>query len=42
MSGLQELLKGAPVLPERKLLWHCALEKVLDGTREGSNAMVGD
>jgi len=42
ISGLQELLKGAPLLPERKLLWHCALEKVLDGTREGLNPMVGD
>jgi hypothetical protein len=26
ISGLQELLKGAPPLPERKLWWHCALE----------------
>jgi len=42
ISGLQELLKGAPLLSEQKLLWHCALEKVLDGTREGSNPMVGD
>ena len=42
ISGLRELLKGAPLLPERKLSWHCALEKVLDGTREGSNPMVGD
>ena len=37
ISGLQALLEGAPPLPERKLLWHCALEKLLDGTREGSN-----
>jgi len=42
ISSLQELLKGAPLLPERKLLWHCALEKLLDGTREGSNPVVGD
>ena len=37
ISGLQGLLEGAPPLPERKLLWHCALEKLLDGTRDGSN-----
>ena len=37
ISGLQALLEGAPPLPDRKLLWHCALEKLLDGTREGSN-----
>ena len=37
ISGLQVLLEGAPVLPERKMLWHCALEKLLDGTRKGSN-----
>jgi len=42
ISGLQALLEGAPPLPERKLLWHCALEQVLGGTREGSNPMVGD
>ena len=42
ISGLQALLKGAPPLPERKLLWHCALEQLLDGTRDGSNPMVGD
>jgi len=42
ISGLQALLEGAPPLPERRLLWHGALEKVLDGTREGSNAIVGD
>jgi len=35
ISGLQALLEGAPPLPERKLLWHCAIEKLLDGTREG-------
>jgi len=40
ISGLRVLLEGAPPLPERKLLWHCALEKLLDGTRKGSNAMV--
>jgi hypothetical protein len=42
ISGLQALLEGAPPLPERKLLWHCALEKLLDGTREGSNPIVAD
>jgi len=42
ISGLQALLEGAPPLPEHKLLWHCALEKLLDGTREGSSPMVRD
>jgi len=42
ISGLQALLKEAPPLPKRKLLWHCALEKLVDGTREGSNPMVED
>ena len=42
ISGLQALLEGAPLLLERKLSWHCALEKLLDGTREGSNSMAGD
>jgi hypothetical protein len=42
ISRLQSLLEGAPPLLDRKLLWHCALEKLLDGTREGSNPMVGD
>ena len=42
ISGLQALLEGAPPLPERKLLWHCALEELLDGTRDGSNPMGGD
>jgi len=42
ISGLQALLEGAPPLPERKLLWHCAIENLLDGTREGWNPMVGD
>ena len=37
ISGLQALLEGAPPLPERKLLWHCTLEKLLDGTRDGLN-----
>ena len=40
ISGLQALLEGAPPLPERKLLWHCALEKLLDGTRDGSNPII--
>ena len=42
ISGLQALLEGAPPLPEHKLLWHCALERLLDGTRDGSNPMVHD
>jgi len=42
ISGLQELLERAPPLPERKLLWHCALEKLLDGTRDGSYPTLGD
>ena len=37
ISGLQGLLEGAPPLPESNLLWHCTLEKLLDGTRDGSN-----
>ena len=36
ISGLQALLKGAPVLHDPKVLWHRALEKLLDGTRDGS------
>jgi len=35
ISGLQVLLEGAPPLPEHKLLWHCTIEKLLDGTRQG-------
>ena len=42
ISGLQALLEGAPPLPERKQLWHSAIEKLLEGTQEGSNPMVGD
>jgi len=42
IAGLQALLEGAPPLPDQKLLWHCALEKLLDGTRDGSNPVVGD
>ena len=41
ISGLQALLEGAPP-PERKLLWHCALEELLDGTRDGPNPIPGD
>ena len=37
ISGLQALLEEAPPLPGRKLLWHCTLEKLLVGTRDGSN-----
>ena len=40
--GLQALLEGAPPLPERKLLWHCALETLLDGTRDGLNPVLSD
>ena len=40
ISGLQALLEGAPHLPECMLLWHCALEKLLDGTRDGSNLIM--
>ena len=36
ISGLQALLENAPPLPDRKMLWHCALEEFLDGTRDGS------
>ena len=39
ISGLQALLEGAPVLPEYKLSWHRAFEKLLDGTREGEVAI---
>ena len=35
ISGLQALLEDAPPLPDRKLLWHRALEEILDGTRNG-------
>jgi hypothetical protein len=35
ISGLQVLLEGVPPLPECKLLWHDAFEKLLDGTRDG-------
>ena len=37
ISGLQVLLEGAPPLPTLRLSWHCTLEKLLDGTRDGSN-----
>ncbi len=36
ISGLQALLEHAPPPPDRKLLWHRALEELLDGTRDGS------
>ena len=41
ISGLQALLEGASPPPERKLLWHRALEEVLDGTRNGSDPILG-
>ena len=44
ISGLQALVEEPPPLPsaECKLLWHCTLEKFLDGTRDGSNQILGD
>ena len=36
ISGLQALLEGAPSPPDSKMLWHRALEELLDGTRDGS------
>jgi len=33
--GLQALLENAPPLPDRKLLWHRALEELLDVTLDG-------
>ena len=42
ISGFQALLEGPPPLPERKLLWHCALEKLLDGTRDGPTPIPGN
>ena len=35
ISGLKALLEGAPVLPDSKLMWHRALARLLDGTRDG-------
>ena len=32
IAGLQALLEGAPSLPDSKLLWHCTLKELLDGT----------
>jgi hypothetical protein len=40
ISGLEALLKEAPPLPEHNLLWHCALEELLDGTQNGSNPIM--
>ena len=36
ISGLQALLENAPPLPDRKMLWHRALEELVDGTQNGS------
>jgi hypothetical protein len=41
ITGLQALLEWDPPLPERKLLWHSAFENLLDGTRNGSNPVLG-
>jgi hypothetical protein len=35
IAGLQELLEDVPTLPEHKLSWHFAIEKLLDATRDG-------
>ena len=42
ISGLQALLEGTPPLTERKLMWQCAFEELLDGTRDGLIAILGD
>ena len=42
ISSLQALLEGAPTPPDCKLLWHHALEELLDGTRDGSKHTLGD
>ena len=36
IAGLQALLEGTLPLPDRKSLWHCAFEELLDGTRDGT------
>jgi len=36
ISGLQALLETAPPILDSKMLWHHSLEKLLDGTRDGS------
>ena len=41
ISSLQALLEGAPPVPDCKLLWHCAFEELLDGTRDGSKYPAG-
>ena len=42
ISGLQALLEGTPPPPERKLMWQCAFEELLDGTRDGPIPILGD
>ena len=42
ISGLQALLEGTPPLTERKLMWQCAFEELLDGTRNGPIPILGD
>ena len=39
ISGLQALLENVPPLPDCKLLWHRALEQLLDGTLDGSKLL---
>ena len=39
ISGLQALLENAPPLPDREMLWHRALEELLDGARDGSELL---
>ena len=41
ISGLQALLAGTPPT-EGKLMWQCAFEKLLDGTRDGPVTLLGD
>jgi hypothetical protein len=35
ISELEMLIEVAPPLPELRLSWHYAIEKFLDGTRDG-------
>ena len=42
ISGLQALLEGTPPLTEHKLMWQCAFEELLGGTRDGPIRIPGD